>query len=288
MMGFISGAVSAIKSTVSKAVSTVASVVKNPAPAVIKAPATVSKAVTTTNTAIVKATPTIAAAGATLISPSSVMKAIVGTAKVAAKNPVATGAAVIVVPTVLKSSTAKETLIQGGLNLPTSINNYTTNLAKTIDNPTKENFLETGRENPFLLGGTALLGGAVLGKSVLTLTNFVSNYSNTAAIKENTDVMKETLKNAPEVILKTDDKPAKTTDLPKPINTTPAVLPTTSTNTSPVPITPETQVLGKPAGSSSIKRYARARTIQKPNIQSVRVNIFNQTKSLYTHTHRRR
>ncbi len=48
-----------------------------------------------------------------------------------------------------------------------------------------------------------------------------------------------------------------------------------------VPITPSTQVVGKSAGSVSTKR--KHKVIKKPaSSNNVRVNIYNQTKSLYT------
>lgn len=278
-MAFLGSFTTGFKTAVSSAVKTVSqavsSVVSKPTVSIPKtistAPKTISTTVTTANTALVKATPALVATGLTIASPSTAGKIAWSTAKTVAKNPLLSLATVVGVPTVIKSTKAKETLVNTAINLPSTIDKSSTKGAKALDNPNPENIKEV-LTDPLLLTTGTLLGLGVIGGKVLPTA--INAYATTKE-KDINITLPET--KMPGTVI-TPTTPEKMT--------TPAILPTKESGTTPVPITPQTQILGKSAGVTTYKR-PKTRKKSVPSNQNVRVNIYNQTKSLYTHSHLR-
>jgi hypothetical protein len=146
--------------------------------------------------------------------------------------------------------------------------------------------------------GTAIVGGAIVGGLLIGGRSILTTLLNTAAVKENTGATEKAIdtmqtgggggskttdtppatKDLPKDNPK--DKPSTTNDLPKDKPSTTNDLPTDKTGSSAVPITPETQVIGKSASqltSSKQHKYTHRPPI---SMQSMRVNIFNQSKVL--------
>ena len=155
--------------------------------------------------------------------------------------------------------------------------NLESNIYELLKDPSLENAKTLVTENPVIVGGLAAAGLIVTGGGIAT----IASIANTAAVKESTEATKE----AVEDILLTETSKEKETQLP--IITPglpPAVLPTDKNKgASLVPITPETQVLGKAAKSPGVTRSKSSkRAPRSSNNQNLRVNIYNQTKTLYT------
>jgi hypothetical protein len=209
---------------------------------------------------------TVATAAKTAAAPitSSISKSYTSSFATAPLKTVAyTAAAGVGGLVVAKSTTAKQSIA----NLPSSVDIFTTNTAKFIDNPTLETAKTIGQESPILTG--AILAGTalVVGKAA---SGIISGVSNTIATNKNTAAIENSMVN-PQVqtLPKT-----STSDLPKAL--------AASTPQSLVPITPSTQVLGKSASSTSIKKYKRSTSKPSSYNQRMSINIFNQSKTLYT------
>ena len=183
------------------------------------------------------------------------------------KTTIGTVATGLVGVTVAKSSTAKQAI----LKLPSSANTLTTNVAQFIDDPSTETGIKILEDNPVLSGALIGLGALSAGKGLISAT---TSLLNTSAIREQTNTIKGS-KGSGVKILNTDGTlPAPQNDSSYKKGLTPL--------SSAVPITPQTQVLGKPAGTKSLSKYRK--TIKKPTNynQTMKVNIFNQSKHLYT------
>ncbi len=146
-------------------------------------------------------------------------------------------------------------------------------------NPTSkglENLYEDNKTAVTVATGFGLyLGGKALLPSAL-------NYLNTRATNKNTKALLDAIPSLgalpvgvtnppPSVppLLPPPDKPPKDKD---------------KVTTSIVPLTPETQIIGKPAGNKNITKRKKRRVLSRPTSNSNRIslNIFNQSKHLYT------
>lgn len=144
---------------------------------------------------------TIAAAPA-VISAAGGKAAVATTAKTAAttaakavgkaalKHPVKTAEIAVVgyvAANVLKSSpTAREKIVEGAKNLPSSLANVGGNIGEFIENPSLEQAKETFKENPVLVGGGAAALAIVAGKGI---AGTAATILNTQATRQNTLVM---------------------------------------------------------------------------------------------------
>lgn len=158
------------------------------------------------------------------------------------------------------------------LSTPGALTNFGGNLADFAANPTLDNAQSIWKENPVVTSAAVLGAAAVVGKGI---TGLVSSAANTLAIKENTAAMEKTIDSMVGQSLPNayDSLITASSDLPLAINAP----------SSQVPITPETQVIGKSAGRSVSKRRPTKKSPQIGALrQSLRVNIFNQGKHLYT------
>lgn len=133
-------------------------------------------------------------------------------------------------------------------DIPKDTSNFASNL---VSISSLEDVKDLAKENPVLTGAVIAGAAYVAGKGV---TSAVSGIANTIATKENTKAIKET-------------SIAATTILP------------TSQSLSSVPLTPQTQVLGKEVGSSRVsKRITSPKGKTSSNSNSLRVNIYNQSR----------
>jgi hypothetical protein len=151
-------------------------------------------------------------------------------------------------------STSKKTR-QAVVDTPSNLVNFGENIGEFVENPSLEKAKDIITENPLIAAGAGLIGAAALGKAGTIATSLI----NTSAIKEQTSILKE---NA----------------------ALPAVIPTTNNGFSPLPVTPSTQVLT--AGSTSVKKYKRKVKESPRQTQSLRVNIYNQSKVLNSRVYR--
>lgn len=160
--------------------------------------------------------------------------------------------------------------------VPGKVIEFEKDLYKASKEPSLSSFADVLKENKevsLFLGATALAAGGA------TAVNAYNTFSNTQAIKENTEATQKVIDNT----LNPDDKKTKITDvLPTNNIKVPETVIPTATGTSLVPLTPETQVLGKSVRSSTIKKHKHRKTTPTGNI---RININNQTKSLYIPHH---
>lgn len=155
------------------------------------------------------------------------------------------------------------------------LSNYGTNLGVLTKDPSLDNATKLFKENPFLTTATVGAVGYVAGKGV---TNLFSSFLNTAATNANTDAINNSV-NPPAPVVMPDDsggkKPPKKTK-----DDTPVVQPDTPVGGSPIPLTPATQVVGRSVSTTSThKRHVKTVTPNR-STQSLRVNIYNQSKVL--------
>jgi len=133
-------------------------------------------------------------------------------------------------------------------DIPKDTSNFASNL---VSISSLEDVKDLAKENPILTGATVAGVAAITGKGIVSA---VSGIANTIATKENTQAIKESAVTAT------------------------SILPT-SQSLSNVPLTPQTQVLGKEVGSS---RVSRRSTSPKGKVSStsnsLRVNIYNQSR----------
>lgn len=138
------------------------------------------------------------------------------------------------------------------------IANFEANVYKIGKDPTLENVKETFKENPIIATTVAGLGAAAVGTGV---SGIVATALNTKAVKENTQSMiGGTPSSAASQLIPYTSQPD--------ISESPA---------SSVPLTPETQVMGKEVkspGNSGIRR--RSAPKKKETATNVRVNVLNQ------------
>lgn len=156
---------------------------------------------------------------------------------------------------------------------PGALLNFGGNLADFAVDPSVKNAQSIWLENPLISTATIGLTAAAVGGAV---TSAVSGALTQSAIREQTEATLEvvdTLKNQyiPSALA------YDVTELP------PSVL-TGDDKTSLVPITPETQVIGKAAKSAATKKRRRLTSQPRGSTQrqSLRLNIYNQGKHLYT------
>jgi hypothetical protein len=90
-----------------------------------------------------------------------------------------TAAAIIAVPTVAKSATAKKALS----NLPSALGTFTTDAANVVDNPSMASAKTLITNNPLISAGIA---AGTLGIIGLGTSGIVSNIINTSAVRKNT------------------------------------------------------------------------------------------------------
>jgi len=207
---------------------------------------------------------TSAAVAAVAIAPKAAIAAVSTAFKaLPTSGKVATVAALPVAASVVVT---KPSSVKSVAQLPSSVTKFASNVATFTDEPSIANAKQIASENPII---TAALGAGVAyvaGKGVVGAATALSTMANTQAIKESTQ--------ATESILTTITQPGLISELQ------PAV------DTSLVPLTPATQVMGvetKATGVLTKKRKKRKATGRTPSLnQRMRVNIYNQTKSFYS------
>ena len=139
--------------------------------------------------------------------------------------------------------------------------NFESNLYELGKNPSIEQAKETFQENPIIAG--AVVGGIALvtGKTIATVGSTISN---TLAIKENTRTSRSNLPGAGASFPQ--EPTTQSSNEMIPLNSAPG-------SPSPVPLTPQTQVIGREV--STIKRKTAKRKPQKTG-GNIRVSVLNQ------------
>jgi hypothetical protein len=169
-----------------------------------------------------------------------------------------------------------------------SIVNFESNLIKVGGSSSvKElgtNIKNTVKDNPYISLGAGLLAVSATGAGVGSLINAYNTNQNTEALKAGNKLLQSSMDNATDVIgayIPTAGVGAGVgagagaiPDLPK--------VPTAKVPASPVPITPETQIIGKQATSTTTtkRKKASSQSRRQGQSQSLRISIFNQSKLL--------
>jgi hypothetical protein len=227
----------------------------------------------------------VAAAPAAAVAAAKVVGATVVKA-VSSASPAVKIATVVGTPVaagvLISSSKARE----GVLDAPSALVQVGTNVGKLIENPSWEGLVDIYKQNPVAApavtaAAVGLIGAAAAG-AALTIGNITATKANTKSINEATnELMKQAvaagdIKSAREL----QDALYKL-NFPQEAAKVPAVIPTKTSAASSVPITPELGAVTKAAGTKAATKYKRRTTASTGN-QSMRVNIFNQTKAIYS------
>lgn len=122
---------------------------------------------------------------------------------------------------VVKSEKGREAV----LNTPSSINNFTSNVAKVIDNPSIEGVKNIAKENPVLTAGLATGLAVAGGLGLAGVASSVATFANTKAIKESTNqtqgLLNEAITTTSPVVM-TSSSPVGTPNLASPVLTSKA------------------------------------------------------------------
>jgi hypothetical protein len=169
----------------------------------------------------------------------------------------------VATPVVIGATIKDPNIVSKAAELPKNLSSFGSNIGTFSANPSIDNALQIAKDNPIISGGVIAATGIIAGKGVTGILN-------TIAVKENTAATNKILENM------NTTQPISNI-LPSNNNNLPAILPTSTTGTQNKPITPETQIIPKSASSTSIKKY-RKETKKIPQTQSLRVNIYNQSR----------
>lgn len=199
---------------------------------------------------------TTAAIAAVGVAPKLAYTALT-TAIKAAPTSVKIGGA-IAAPVVIGAAVSNPKIIGDAASLPSSLSSFGSNIGAFTADPSLGSAAQIFKDDPLI--SSAVIGAAAIigGKTVGTLANTLAMTKNTAATNKAIDAM-------------------NTGVLPADLGSG-AVLSTASTGSETMPITPETQIVGKSAGSSGVKRYKSKPKSAGSLSQSVKLNIFNQSK----------
>ena len=202
---------------------------------------------------------------AALITPINTIGAVkAGFSSLSTTAKVLTGAGVIAsIPAIVNNPK----LVSSAFNAPSNISQFSGNIGTFTANPTLQNVGNIFSENPFLSGVAVAGAGLLIGKSVSGIANTIAIAKNTAATNKAIDTMTgTTLTN----IIPESSKNLLVTQKEE----------TAMATNRAVPITPETQIIGKPANTSvTTYKHKKTNTVSKNgNNQVLRVNIFNQSK----------
>jgi len=214
---------------------------------------------------------TTAAVVAVAAAPKVAASAVTQTFK--SLSPTAKVATIVATPVVASAIITNPKIVSKVSETPKALSNFGANVGEFSKNPSADTALTIAKENPVITG--ALAAGAVLvtGKAI---TGAVTSVANTIAVKENTATTAAVL--ATEKAIEN----VNIKELPAETNIPPSILKAPSADSAAlVPITPQTQVLGKPATSLTQNSRVKHKKIA-PQSQSLRVNIYNQSKTLYT------
>lgn len=96
------------------------------------------------------------------------------------KGAVVVGSGIVASNILVSSSKAREAVI----NAPSSLSNFGQNLGQVIENPSKDNILQTVKENPIVSSVAVASTAALVGYGT---SNLIASVANTAAIKNNTN-----------------------------------------------------------------------------------------------------
>lgn len=133
------------------------------------------------------------------------------------------------------------------------VTNFEGNLYNLGKDPSIDNIKQTFKENPIIASGVAAAGALAVGTGV---SGVVATVLNTKAVKENTEA---SLGGGPLGLL-----PDNSSTTPQP-----------DSGGSMVPLTPETQVLGREVKTATVMRKRKA-SKKRQSATNVRVNVLNQ------------
>ena len=190
-----------------------------------------------------------AAVGAAAYNPSALASA--AKSGYGALSPTAKLATVVAAPVVVGAVVSNPGLVSKAGKAPSDLARFGSDLGEFAEDPTLSGAKQILSNSPLISGGIALGGAALIGGGI---AGTLATIANTSAIKKNTQ--SSTL-------------PAS---LPSGVTSSPSVL-TGGGVGSPIPLTPETMVIGREVTSGSVARRVKARRAQR---QSVSVRILNQ------------
>lgn len=162
-------------------------------------------------------------------------------ATTAAANPIKTAVFATVATPIIAGSVARDPTIV--TRTPYEVANFSSDLFKAAKDPSIESFREVVEESPLLSAATGLL---VAGTGAAALVNAGTNLLNSR-----------------------NDSPE---DAFVSSSTTPPLLSSASSG-SPIPLTPQTQVIGREAGTKSITKRKASKLRKQP---AVNVRVYNQ------------
>ena len=222
---------------------------------------------------------TTALAATAIVAPVKTIAAVKSTS--AALPTKAKVAAVIAAPVIASAVIQNPKIISSVAKTPAALSSFGANIGNLSANPSLENLEKTIKDNPIISGAVIGAGALIVGKGV---TGIGASVANTIATSKNTAAAKAA---AQGISIPMSDLQAGDNLIPQSANN--ALVPAvygSSVGAATVPYTPQTQVLGRPAGASALSRRRRLAQNKRPSqSQSLRVNIYNQTKSLYrSHT----
>lgn len=214
-----------------------------------------------------------AAVVATLAAPAAALgtaKAIGSAATASTTGKIATVAAVPVAVGFVVSSPKKTT--KAIATAPAALSNFGANVGEFVEQPSIEKAKDIVAENPIISAGLLAAGAVAAGKLA---TGAATSIANTLAVQKNTKVAEKLLETTATTPTYVSDVLAAESNQLIPLSSNKSV--------SAVPLTPETQVIGKAVTTKSVAKRKRTplKRYNGGQRQSLRVNIFNQTKSLY-------
>jgi hypothetical protein len=207
---------------------------------------------------------TTAAVGTVAVIPKVAATSIISGVK--ALPPSVKVALAVSTPVFIGAAVSNPKIVGNVLTAPSSLSSFGSNVGTFAASPSVDTGLQVFKDNPII--STAVIGaaGLIVGKGATGILNTIALRENTAATNKVLENMETLTPNVP-----------INSVLPTQNGSMPATIPASKGVTT-VPLTPETQVLGKPISTTSIKRYKGKKIQAKPQSQSVRVNIFNQSR----------
>jgi len=181
------------------------------------------------------------------VARAPVAAATAGKAAIASLTPKQAVIAAVATPVVIGAVASNPKLIGKAAKAPSELARFGADAGQLIADPSIDNAKQLLKESPLIAGGIALGTAAAVGGGAVAA---LSNLATRQAIEDNTDAILNT------------SSPAL------------AALPELGTGSpSAIPITPATQVIGRPA-SSSVTGRRKAR--KKPEGTNVRIQLLNQ------------
>jgi len=169
-------------------------------------------------------------------------------------------AAVVAAPVVVGAVAANPNLISQAAQTPKALSQFGGNVGTLIKDPSLSNAKQVIEDNPVISAGVAAAGALAVGRGV---SGLIASGLNTAAVKENTQAALGALPSNP------------VSSVPRNLETAiTSLTPAEDAGPSSLPLTPETQVLGREVKTASVVKPRRRKAATRA--PDVRVNVLNQ------------